>query len=544
MPRLTLLLALCLGCHLPGLESFTSYEPDDASSTGPVTTDPTTTTGADPTTTTTGAPEPASSSGEVGEESSTGEPLPPPVLPPSIVDHSLSPDPLTKPGTIEAMIVAENASSVHMQVDDGDAIDLAGGPDIYTGGIPIYTGLSSGTHSATFVASRDGLVSEPLVVPFEVDLPAPGEDYVWESADLIGTGTVAAIVALPPGDDAAVMIEWGTYYPGGKPRCYLRQRDALGGWGPADFVEVLPGTDCVAIDLAAGLDGELYPLASRKTGNDVRWWLGKIGTWAMAATPGNVMTGSLGDVAKAVAVGGRKVAVCGTRPVANPGDKIDAAVWVVGESERLFDYILPNYMPHMFDETLRDCVIDGETLVGIGDVFGDYTPNLLDPKRRRHLRLRLDLASDASSLNVGAEIGSATQSVANAVAIDSKGRSVTVGYLCGDVCEPDAELWVHGPDDTLEWYAALGPDIASPFSIAASPAGYVVVAGAREKGPWWSSFWMGAYFIGTYKPVWIVEHDDAQQLQFAAAVAVGSAGHVYGGGVGANGYPAVVYVTP
>jgi hypothetical protein len=541
MPRLTLLLALCLGCHLPGLESFTSYEPDDTSSTGSATTDVTPTTGQ--ILTTTAPPEPGTSSGDPGEESSTGEP-PPPVLPPSIVDHSLSPDPLKKPGTIEAMIIAENASSVQMQVDDGDAIDLAGGPDIYTGGIPIYTGLSSGTHWATFVASRDGLDSEPLIVPFEVGLPAPGEGYVWESADLIGTGTVAAIVALPPGDDAAAMIEWGTYYPGGKPRCYLRQRDALGGWGPADFVEVLPGTECVAIDLAAGPEGELYLLASRKTGNDVRWWLGKAATWATAATPENVTTGSLGDVAEAVAVGAGKVAVCGTRPVANPVDKIDAAVWVVGEAVRLFDYDTPEFDEHRFDETLRDCIINEGILVGVGDVFGRHTPDPNEPKRRRHLRLRVDLASSEATLHVGAELGAATQSVANGVAIDNQGRTVTVGHLCGDTCEPDAELWVHGPNDTLEWYASLGPDIASPFAIAASPAGYLVLASARKKDAWWSAFWMRAYFIGQYQPVWTFEHDDAQQPQFATAVAVSSAGHVYGGGVGANGYPAVVYVTP
>lgn len=548
MPRLALLLALCTGCHLPGLESFTSYGPDEISTTGPITTGAPPTTGELPTTTTTTsdtteAPEPASSSGDPGVESSSGEP-PPPALLPTITEHSLSPDPLTTPGTIDVAVVTENASGVRMQVDDGELVDLAGGPATYTGGISIYTGLSSGTHTATFVAWRDDLESEPLVVQFEVDLLPPGEGYVWESADLVGKGTVAAVVPLPPGDDAAVMVEWGTYYPGGVPRCYLRRRDVLGGWKPGDFVEVLPGTECRAIDLAVGPGGELYPLASRKTGNDVRWWLGKVSAWAQAATPSNVSSGGIGDVAAAVAVGGNKIAVCGTRPIANLGDTIDAAVWVVGEPVRLVDYLLEEVEPHVFDETLRDCVVAGDMLVAVGDVFGDHTPGLLTPKRQRHLRVRLDLATNALAVHVGAELGSATQSVANAVAIDKSGRTVTVGHLCGDKCSPDAEMWVHAPDDTLEWYASLGSDIVSPLEIAASPAGYVVLAGAREKGAWWSSFWMSAYFVGKYQPVWTFEHDEAVQLQFAATVAVGAAGHVYGGGIGANGYPAVVYVAP
>ncbi len=549
MPRLTLLLILCTGCHLPGLEAFTSYGPDEVGSTEPVTTGELPTTGDMPTTTTTtgdttGASEPESSSGEPGTGSSSGEPMPPPVLPPTITEHSLSPDPLTTPGTIDVAVVAVDASGVRMQVDDGEVVDLAGGPAAYTGGIPIYSGLSSGTHAARFVAWRDDLESKPLVVEFEVDLLPPGEGYVWESADLVGQGNVAAVVPLPTGDDAAVMVEWGTYYPGGVPRCYLRRRDALGGWAPDDFVEVLPGIECHAIDLAVGPGGELYPLASRKTGNDIRWWLGKVSTWTQAATPGNVSSGGIGDVATAVAVGGGKIAVCGTRPVVNPVDKIDAAVWVVGEPVQLFDYLLEEVEPHSFAETLRDCVIDGDTLVAVGDAFGNHTVDPLNPKRRRHLRLRLDLASEALAFHVGAELGSSTQSVANAVAIDTAGRTVTVGYLCGDKCSPDAELWVHAPDDTLEWYASLGADLVSPLAIAASPAGYVVLAGAKEKGAWWSSFWMGAYFIGQYKPAWTFEHDEAPQLQFAATVAVGAAGHVYGGGMGANGYPAVVYVAP
>ena len=128
--------------------------------------------------------------------------------------------------------------------------------------------------------------------------------------------------------------------------------------------------------------------------------------------------------------------------------------------------------------------------------------------------------------------------------LDDEGRVVTVGYLCGDTCKQDAHLWVHAPDGTLEWYAALGANLATPYALATSPAGYVVLGGAVKTGPASSRFWMRAYFVGDYDPVWTFERDDAPVFQYATAVAVSPAGHIYGGGVGANGYPAVVYVHP
>ena len=471
----------------------------------------------------------------------TGEPL----LLPAIVDHLLAPNPLTDPGTIQLDVTTEHATGVRMQVDDGDTVELASGPDTFTAELPIYTGLSSGTHHMTLVAWRDDLESEPVVVPFEVALDPPGEGYVWESADLLGgQGSVAALAALPTANDGHVLVEWGTYYPGGQARCYLRRRDTLGAWGPGDVVELHPGVHCVARDLAVTPGGELYLLASRTTNNDARWWLGRIPTWETAATPENLATGGPGDVGHALALGAGKVAVCGTRPVVNPNDKLDAAVWVLGEPVQLFDYDAPDFDTHHFDETLRDCVFDGPTLVGVGDASGVHTKAPNEPKRRKHLQVRLDLDADLATPHVGAEIGLATQSVANAVALDRDGRVVTVGHLCGDTCKQDAYLWVHAQDGKLEWYTALGADFAAPLALAASPAGYLVLGGARKKGPVWSSFWLRAYFLGDYAPVWTYERDDAPVFQYATAVAVGPEGHVYGGGVGANGYPAVAYVTP
>lgn len=550
---LSLPLAALLACNWPGLASFTGYDPEESSSTGPSPGSTGSTTHAVPTTTdagpspstTTTAPESVSSSLGPGDDSTTAEPVPPP----AIIAHMLVPEGvITKPGKLTASISAEHATGVRMQVDNGDFIDMVGGPEEFTAEIPLFSGLllSNGTHDATFIAWRDGLTSEATIVPFEVALGAPGEGYVWESAPLIGSGLVAAVAALP-GDGEAVMVEWGTYYPQGEPRCYLRRRDALGKWDAADFVEVLPGKFCVAKDLAALPDGTLFTLATRQTGNNFWWWLGEIETWANAATPTNAGAGSPGEVGEAVAVGAEKVVVCGQIPAPGPNDKYDGALWFVGEEPLVFDYDHDDFFPHRFDELLRDCTIADGTLFAVGDAHGRHTDEPNQPKRRRRLQLRLDLATGVLAHHVDAEYGAATQSVANAVAVDSAGRVVSGGYLCGDTCMPEATLWAHTPDGTLTASVALGPAIAAPFAVEASPAGYVVVAGARKKDVSWSTFWMSAYVIhddDPYTPEWIFEKDEGPQLQYAAAAAVGLDGRVYGGGVGASGHPAVVYIHP
>lgn len=549
MHRYVLLLALGLSaCPPPDLSALPPYcepaeqacPPGASSSSGEAEPAPEPTGGVQTVT----GPEPDTTSSDTGDLGSTSTTDEPPIPPPMIVEEpTLTPDPLKSLGAVDASVLTANADGVRMRVDDGDQVELGGGPDTFVGGAPFYSGLSNGTHKAEFVAWRGNLQSEPEVVFFEVDLPKPGQGYVWESLNFIGLGTVAAIVALPHADSGPVMVELGTYYPVGKPRCYLRRRDADGAWNLAsDVVEVLPDVPCIAIDLEVDSEGRLYLLVMRDVGIDDRWWLGRVDTWESAATPLHRNSGAPGDTAHALTVRTGKEVVCGTRSVNNPFDKLDAAIAVTGYPVRLFDYVTDN--DHQFDETLRDCALDGNTLVAVGDIFGWLDGNKFDPKRRHHLQLRLDLGTDLATAHVGAELGSATQSVANALTILSDSRVVTVGYLCGDMCQPEAQLWVHASDGSLKWYAALGADLAAPFGIAASPAGYVVLGGAVKKSPVWSQFWMSAYFIGEYKPVWTFTRDDAPVFQYATTVAVGPEGHVYGGGVGAAGYPAIVYIRP
>jgi hypothetical protein len=535
-----LFVAAVIGCHWPGHESFTSYQPEEMGSTSgapessTTSTLPTTTADTWPSSTGTTVP-----SFDLGD-GTTSEPI----APPAIVEPSVMPDPLTELGAVAVSVVTANASGVRMQVDDGDTIELAGGPDVYSGGIPFYTGLSSGPHSAKLVAWRDELESEPVVVPFEVALPEPGEAYLWQTPTLYGMASVAAVAALPPGDGDAVMVEWGTFYENNQPRCYLRRRDAEGVWGPADYVEVLPDSTCVATDLEVAPDGTLHLLATRSTPNGLRWWLGRVTAWEAAANPEYVSEGGSGDEANALARSADTVAVCGTRPVNSPDpDTLDAAVWVVGEPVRLFDYPPPDLFPHSLDERLRGCAFDGTTLVAVGDAYGKHT--LVDPNsRHRHLQLRLDLDSNTLTPHVGAELGSATQSMATGVTIVEGGRVVTVGHVCGDTCDPEAQVWVHDAEGVLEWYAPLGSGVGMPRAIAASPAGYVVLAGSRLTGQG-SRFWMAAYFIGQYDPAWtFVSGGDMTDLQMANTASVSAAGHVYGGGVGEGGFPAIAYIHP
>lgn len=530
-------------CTAPGLGHVTSQEDPPGATESSSTGEGSGTGGVQPTTgvvepqTTTGEPSGTTTigSGATGELSTTtgDDPLPPP----AIVEHELDPHPLKTPGPIAVTIATEHAAGVRMWVDDHDAVELAvDGVDSFTGEIVIYSALANGDwHKATFVAWRDDLESDALVVPFSVDLPPGGSELFWDGDSAIGKGAVVAL-AVTPGHD---LIELGTYYPQGQARCYLRRRDLGGSWDPEDLVEVKPGVPCSAIDLAVDADGALLVLADKLEDGELRWWLGKLTAWG--DTPTNVGSGAVGDVARALAVDPTRTAVCGTRPKLN---HVDAASWmfVPGEAGKnlTFDYIPSLDFSHM-SETPHDCAFIGNHLVMTGDAEGKH--NMDNLVRSRHFLLDIDLASDDPVWTI-APADSGTQSIGQVLTVDNTGRTITGGYFCGDQCDSRGELRMFSANGGQVWLRSLHPSVSAPRAIAWHPAGYLVFVSARATEQDSTSFFSEAWVPLQAEASWSYDHQDAQGLHIATAVAIGPYGQIYAGGRTAGGYPAVAIVSP
>jgi hypothetical protein len=103
--------------------------------------------------------------------------------------------------------------------------------------------------------------------------------------------------------------EFGTQWVQGGERCYLRRRDKSGAWKQSDFLPVLPGVTCEAIDMKISPAGAIFVLARRASNNSMRWWLGEFATWG--ASPANRGLGEKDHVAAAVGLhASGMVAVC------------------------------------------------------------------------------------------------------------------------------------------------------------------------------------------------------------------------------------------
>ncbi|MBZ5708615.1 hypothetical protein [Nannocystis pusilla] len=480
--------------------------------------------------TTTIDPDPTSTDAVTDTAGTTGA-----LLDPLIVGHIFGPDPLASGGAIAVSIATEHADGVRMQVDDEAPLELTAlGSGTFAGEIVMVSGLANGTHSAIFTAWRAELESEPLVVPFTVALPEPGTELFWESAGLIGKGSIAALAVTPAGD----VLEFGTYYPANQPRCYLRRRDLAGAWSDDDLVVPLPDTTCAAIDMKVAPTGEIFTLASRTDNNDTRWTLGKLTSWGSPLE--HIGQGIAKEDAYALAIHPEMVAVCGARP--QPTLDLDAFVAIFRPNApglvKAFDYVAT--MEHAIDETARDCVFVGDELALVGEAKGRHDGDM-QPERSR--LFVLELAADALQPTwTVAPAGPGTQSGATGVALDDQGRLILSAYTCGDICEAEGALRMFTPGMGFEWPVSLGLGIKRPHAVAWHPAGYAVVVGARETDPLSTIFWAQAWIPGSNQPLWTAEHSDAVTLQIAYAVAVGPYGHVIAGGMGALGYPAIAYI--
>lgn len=465
-----------------------------------------------------------------------------PAAPPSIVTFELQPYPIKFNGMIEAKVTATDADGVRLVLDTGDVIELASaGPGVFSGEFPVLTGLINGSHVALLTPWQGVLDGATVEAPYEVALPEPGSQGFWEAGDLIGPGQVAAMATLPTGE----ILEFGTHFPKGEARCYLRRRDKGGAWAPDDLVSVLPDSNCTAIDLQVDAQGAMFVVVNRQGNDGLRWWLAKIPAWGLGAT--SLGIGAKGETAVALAhqPSSGTVAVCGFAPT--PLVDVDAMAWVYppnlpGESQAL-DYPLPQGDPHSISERTRDCVFVNDTLALVGDAYGNHGDGNPQIKRDRLFILRLDMAADTATWTI-APSGVKTQSGAQAVALDDQGRLVVAGYTCNDICQPEGDLRIYDVQGDLAWQVSLG--LFSMKQLAAqdlvwSPAGYAVVATGGMQGND-SAFTVRAFTPAKVAPVWTFTRKDDQALHLALALAIGPFGGVYAGGLGANGYPAVAYV--
>lgn len=462
-------------------------------------------------------------------------------VPPLIDDVVVDPNPVFVNGVIAVDVVALHADGVRMVLDDGTLVELVGdGGGGFEGSIPAFTGLDNGDHVATLTPWRGGLEGPSVAAPYTIHLLPPGSEGFWKIGEAPEGGVVAAVGVLPDGQ----LVEFGNDFVQGEPRCFLRRRDGHGGWTTSERVPVLESSHCTAIDMKIDpVVGTLHLLLMRKGVDEPRWWLGEVAAWGKGAK--QVGVGKVGETAEAIGWRSGEVAVCGG--VTAKTLDLDAAVWLhrVGEDSELrqFDFDKGEGGPHQFDDTARDCVYAGKTLVLVGETFGLHSKGKGDPKRDRRFIVEHDTLAKTAAWTVGGGPGPGTQSRALAVALDDDGRYLLAGYTCGDLCERDAEIRVYEPGGAFVRQVPLGPLSmdAGPHDIAWSPAGYMVVALADTTGQV-PRFKVQAFAAGGDVPLWTYLPEDMSGLQVARSLAIGRFGEVYAGGVGDGDHPAVAHV--
>lgn len=461
---------------------------------------------------------------------STGESL----ETPAIVQVALAPDIISDNGPVDVEVSAVHADGVTMLLDGGEQSELSQvAPGVFEGSFDVLTAFDNGLHVAGFTPWRDAVFGEDVEVPYTVFLPEPGSEKYWETSDELGPGQVVALGVLPDGQ----VVEFGTHFTDGSPRCYLRRRDRTGVPKATEFV--LKDSDCTAVDLQVDDQGALLLLANRKGGDGLRWWYGRIDAWGLDAT--SIDTGDKWETAVAIARHpSGLVAVCGYATTL--AMDVDATVKLFEPnvdvfSSLTFDHQPVDKLPHTFDEKPRDCVFAADELALVGEVAGLHGSEQVE--RDRAFILRLDSRGKSAAWAVRVP-DVKTQSGAQAVAVDDAGRLVVAGYGCDDVCLPEGDLGIYDAENILKWQVSLGAfqsKDGGTRDLGWSPAGYAVVATGGLKGAE-SLFLVRAFGESQVAPLWTFTHKDIEALDIALALAVGRYGEVYAGGIGDDGYPA------
>lgn len=480
---------------------------------------------------------PAATTGTAG--TTTGEPL----APPEIVQVTFMPNPVKVVGAVRVEVETAHADAVSMAGVTESPIELVEErPHTFVDAMSIAVVSAEANtlpHCATFTPWRDGIAGAAEEHCFAVELDPGGTELFWDGATDDGTGSIAALAMLPDGH----VVEFGTYYPNGQPRCYLRRRDPGGAWAAADFVTSFLAATCTATDLMVTSVGEIYLLANVTQNGTNGWWLGRMNGWNGATQ--KVGSGIVGSTGRALArdPNSDRVAVCGTYPTQNPNDVMDAALWFFQNGKSgpnvQFDYVPKLDKLHMFRETPNDCAFAGDNVLLAGEARGRHGDEL-------EVHDRLFLLEYGPSVPTGkftiAGLETGLDSGATALTIDEDGDYVTAGYACGEPCEKAPELRVFSADGAQISQAALPSNMLAPLDLAASPAGYVVLATGTLPDP--SLFTVRAWEPATNSWIWTYEHKGAPTSEIALALAIGPYGQVYAGGISAGGYPAIAFVAP
>jgi hypothetical protein len=480
-------------------------------------------------------------------DSSTGQPALPKLL-----EATLTPEVITVEGLVTAHALAQDADGVRMQVDGGPPIDLEElAPGEFTGQLGVFTALANGTHDVVFTAWEDSTDGEPLSRQYEAKLnPAGGEAY-WDASGVLGQGFGRGVGVDPA---TGAVYELVDVKEDSGQRCRLRRRGAHGEYFDADLIAVLPEQPCTATAITVAADGTLYVLAESELNGDAAWWLGRKDSWDAPML--TLAWGSPGEKAYAISAHAERaeVAVCGTTPSNALDDNLDGMVEIFrkdmpGYRPPPFDYEpTPRAEPHYFDETLRDCSYDGDTLVLAGEATGLHPDNLFF-KYSRLLLIEYDTVTDAAHWTVAEPgPGLAVQSGARSLAITDGDTYLTFGYACAKQCTPQLHLREFLPGGIPSGWNVL-PAVNATFAtdVAWSPAGYAVIAAGKVQGQWSTEFWLQGWVPGEEIPAWEYGHLDQPGLQIALAVAVAKFGRIYAVGVagqGDLGVPALAIIDP
>ncbi|PCC69301.1 hypothetical protein SAMN02745121_08770 [Nannocystis exedens] len=532
---LTLLAPFCLaGCPIPEVAHCADYDLCPASSGSTAVS-----TGGDPMLPT-GEVQTVTSAGEVtttttttAAPSTTGDPVVP-----SVLSVMFTPEPLEQVGIIDVEVVAEDADHVRMDRPGFESVELTKGPDVhFHGAIEILSGLSNGTHEASFVPRQEGTEGTPEIGYYTVALPEAGSEILWDVVPDDGLGQVDALAVL--GDDAIVGL--GTVFDGNNtPHCYAHRRNLDGSYSGADVQVLFPEYPCTAVDIE--IVGDTIDLLVTVTGGDgPRWRLATM-VWGQAA-PTVLRTGEKDEVARALArdTNGKRV-VCGTDPSPGLMDKIDGRVWTLNGPSSELDY-RPTPEWHVFDETVMDCTFRGDQLVLVGEVYGPHEETDPPTWRKRPFMVELDgQGGEPHWIVSGLGPGNTTQGGASTLVIDDQGRAVVGLYTCADACDPEPELRLYEPGGGVVWQVTLPAEVSVPFDLTWSPAGYAVIAGAHGTGNT-TQFLLQGYVPHTYGPAWTFVKGKQAGLHVAFAVAA-TPDVVVGAGLGTGGYPAFAFVEP